>query len=81
MHECFDEEEYCAFAVKDNDDLVVYVKQFMTIVRHITDNIDQQHWHQNAQLASKAYEKLLAQLNPLRNNAMSNITTGNVTVS
>lgn len=80
MHERFDEEEYRAFAAKDNDDLMVYVKQFITIVRHITDNIDQQHWHQNAQLGSKAYEKLLAQLNPVRNNVMSNIAEGNVTV-
>lgn len=80
LHERCDEEEYRAFAAKNNDDLTIFVKQFIMIVRKIVCNIEQQRWYENAQLASDANEALLAQLTPVRDEVMSNIAAGDITV-
>jgi phosphate:Na+ symporter len=80
LHERCDEEEYRAFAAKQNEDLNLIVKQFIRVVREIVSNIEQQRWHENTQLASGANEALLSQLAPVRDNVMSNIAAGYITV-
>lgn len=80
LHERCDEEEYRAFSAKYNDDLTVFVKQFISIVNQIVSNIEQQCWHENAQLASDANKTLLAQLTPVRDEVMTNIAAGDITV-
>lgn len=80
LHERCDEEEYRALAAKSNDDLTLFVKQFIMVVGQIVNNIDLQSWHENSQLASEANEALLVQLTPVRDDVMSNIAAGKVTV-
>ena len=80
LHERCDEEEYRAFAAKNNSDIQLFVKQFIMVVKKIVNNIDHQRWHENVQLANEASEALLVQLTPVRDNVMSNIAAGDITV-
>ncbi len=80
LHERCDEEEYRAFAAKNDVDLTAFVKQFILVVEKIIGNIEKQRWHGNAQLGSDANTIMLAQLTPVRDDVMSNIAAGNVTV-
>lgn len=80
LHERCDEEESRAFIAKSNEDLTRFIKQFIIVVGQIANNINQQNWRENARLASDANENLLAQLAPVRDEVMSKIAAGDVTV-
>jgi phosphate:Na+ symporter len=80
LHERCDEEEYRALAAKNNKDLTLVVKQFITVLETVIGNVQKQRWHQNATLASDANTMLLAQLTPVRDDVMSNIAAGEITV-
>ncbi len=80
LHERCDEEEYRAFAAKQNEDLSLIVCQFTRVVEQIFTSIDKQKWRENSQLASTANKTLLAQLAPVRDEVMSNIAVGDITV-
>lgn len=81
LHERCDEEEYRALVAKNNEALSLFVKQFIIALDNISANIDRQRWRENAQLASVANNALLTQLAPIRDEVMSNITVGEITVS
>jgi phosphate:Na+ symporter len=80
LHERCDEEEDRAFAAKNNDDLILFVKHLITLISQIFNHIDHQRWRENAQLARNANETLLAKLAPIREEVMSNIAVGDITV-